>query len=114
MIMQGKTTVNSVAKTIVTYVVWIIFSISQVFLALSIHELIVSAAILFSTNAWAPRAIDMWSMVILGIAVLATIFLTEAFLAKGMRLGLFWQRVGIIALIEGILAAVIYGIGLIL
>lgn len=110
--MQGNTTKTTFPKTMMLYVVWLIFVVSQVFLALSVHELIISLAILFSTNAWAPRAIDMWSMVILGIIVLATIFYTESYLSRGMRKGVFWQHVLWVALIEGAIALVLFLINL--
>lgn len=106
--MEGNTTNTPFPKTVMLYVVWLIFVASQVFLALSIHDLIISLAILFSTNAWAPRAIDMWSMVILGIIVLGTIFYTETYLSRGMRKGVFWQHVLRVALIEGVIALAIF------
>ena len=109
--MQGKSTINSIGRTLLIYGVWLIFCVSQVFLALALHGVIVAAAINFSTNAWAPRAVDVWSMVILGMIILGTIFLTETYLSKGMNLGKFWQRVGIVALIEGVIALIIYGLG---
>lgn len=109
--MEGKTTVNSVAKTIGAYLIWIILCVSQVGLALMLHYLIVSAAILYSTNAWTPRAVDMWSMVLLGIVILVTIFTTESYVTKGLGLGRFWQRVGKVVLIEAITAALLVGLG---
>jgi hypothetical protein len=112
--MQGKETVRNATKSILVYVIWMIFSFSQVGLAIWIHDVIFSVALLVAKNAWAPRAIDMWSMFILGMVVLATIFLTETYLQNGMKLQRFWQRVGVVALVEGVIALVLLGLGFIL
>ena len=109
--MQGKETVKNATKSILMYIIWMIFSVSQVGLAIWIHDVIFSVSLLVAENAWVPRAVDMWSMFILGMVVLATIFWTETYLQKGIKIQRFWQRVGVVALVEGVIALVLFGLG---
>jgi len=112
MIMQEKSTVSSVAMKGLVYGFWLLFTVSQVGLLLWIHQILISAAIRYAHNAWVPRAVDMWSMFILGALVLAPIFFTEYYLDKGMKKGRFWQNVGKVALIEAIISAVLLVLGI--
>ena len=98
MIMQGDNTNKTLPQTILLYVVWLVFIAVQFMLLLWIHSLIVAIAFLSGGNAWVPRAADMWSMVILGMVMLATMFITESYLDKGFRLNQFWRRFGITSL----------------
>jgi hypothetical protein len=110
MMMEGKNTARKVSKSIAVYAIWMAFAASQVGLALWIHDVIFSATLLLARNAWVPRAVDMWSMFVLGMVVLGSIFVTEAYLNKGMLKQQFWKRVGIVALIEGAIALVLLGV----
>jgi len=99
------------------YAVWLAFTVSQLGLVIWIHQLVVTGAIVYAqkvNNPWLVRAVDMWSMVILGIIVLVTVFLTEAHLSKGLRQQRFWQRVGSVIVIEAVVAAVLFGLEFVL
>lgn len=107
MIMQGDNTNKTLPQTILLYVVWLVFIAVQFMLLLWIHSLIVAIAFLSGGNAWVPRAADMWSMVILGMVMLATMFITESYLDKGFRLNQFWRRFGITSLAHAGVALVL-------
>jgi hypothetical protein len=109
MIMESNPTVKSVTKFITVYLTWLVFSASQFALLFWLHDLIFAWSILLGDqagNPWLPRAVDMWSMFLLGMIALAAIFWTEAHLRKGMDHQHFWRNAGRIALVEGILALV--------
>ena len=107
--MESNPTVKSVTRFIAVYLTWLVFSASQFVLLFWLHDLIFSWSIIIGDqmdNPWLPRAVDMWSMFVLGMVALGTIFLTEAYIRKSMDKQRFWRSVGIVALIEGIVALV--------
>jgi hypothetical protein len=114
---QAKSIFLQITRFSAQYAIWLVFTVSQLGLAIWMHQLVISAAILYAQqvkNPWLPRATDMWSMVILGIIVLIFVFLTEAYLSKGIRLQRFWQRVGMVAMIEALVAAGLLGLEFVL
>jgi hypothetical protein len=96
-----------IVNTILLYVVWIILSISIVGLMLYGHNTLVSAVFLTKVNPWGLRAIDLWSMVVFGLATLIAIFFVEGFLRDGAKTHKLWKRVGIVVLVEGVIAGIL-------
>ena len=117
MMMQAKKALPNLARFAAHYALWIVLTLSQLGLALWIHQLIISASMIYAqraNNPWIPRAVDMWSIVFLGIAALVAIFASEAYLNKGLHKPGYWRRVGLVTLVEALLAAVLFGLELFL
>jgi hypothetical protein len=115
--LQVKSTFIQVSRYTAFFALWLVYTVSQLGLALWIHQLLVAWSFVQAQrveNYWLPRAVDMWSMMILGVIVLITVFLTEAYLQKGMRQQRFWRRLGVVTMIEALVAGVLYGFELFL
>ena len=116
MMTEGKRTLTNISRYLAVYAIWMVFTVSQLGFGIWVHQLLISAAVVYALkvkNLWLPRAVDMWSMVVIGVMLLITVFVTEAYLSKGMRKQLFWKRVGIVALVEGVVALVLMGLELV-
>jgi hypothetical protein len=95
-----------VARYILCYLLWIFISGIALWLVFLIRQNLVEDIFFLRVNPWQLRAIDRWSFFVLGSVWIVAIFLIEGALRKALEEGRFWERSGMILLVQLALIAV--------
>lgn len=105
---------GSVWTKFLSYVVyllaWLILSAAGLWLMLQIRDLAVELMIFVELNPWAVRGFDRWIIFLLGLAWFIAMMWMEHYLRTGLDKKRLWSKIGVLAAIEALLTAVVFGV----
>jgi hypothetical protein len=96
------------------YAFWIALSAAGVWLMLELRSTLILLAIWLRLNPWAPRAIDQFGTVILGLLLLMGIILLEHYLRRGLEKQQLLRRAARVGLFVAVALGLSYALRLLL
>jgi hypothetical protein len=76
------------------YLIWLLICGIGLWLVFLIRTNLVEDVFFLRVNAWQLRAIDRWSVYVLGALWFVCVFLAEGILRRSMEQGRFWATAG--------------------
>ena len=77
---------------ILIYVLWAVVIVLGLWCLIVSRSAINIIYIVITWNRWVLRAVDRWSLLLLGIVWLAGVILVEAWFRDGVEKGVLWKR----------------------
>jgi hypothetical protein len=100
--------------TIMVYILWFIIIIFSIWVLIAARGAINLLYIFTTFNRWGLRAVDRWSLVFFGLAMVAGIVVVEDYLRNGAEKGILYLRfakaAGAVVLLGAVLA-LLQGLG---
>jgi hypothetical protein len=95
---------------IATYLLcWIVFTLIGLWLMFELRETLVQLMIRAQLNPWAVRGFDRLGIYFLGLAWFVGLMGIEHYLRIGIEKRRLWYRIGRVAMVEAVIAAVTFG-----
>lgn len=89
-----------IALYVACYVLWGVTSAIGMWLIFLIRRNLVEDIFFMRVNAWQLSAIDRWSVFVMGIVWVTSIFLIEGYLRTAVEQGKLWRRAGRVLVVQ--------------
>lgn len=99
---------SKIAQYILAYILWFLFCALAFFAIWCVHTVLVEGIFFGRVDPWQLRAIDKWSLWVMGAGWVVGIFLSEGYLRKGVEKGRLLVYTGKLFLVPLIVIAVSY------
>ncbi len=101
---------HTVFLYVACYGLWIIYAGLAFWLIFLVRDLFVTLSMVAHLNPWAVRAVDKWTVYVLGAAWLAAVIWMESALRQSVERKTLWQLAGRLAAALIAIGGVSYGI----
>jgi len=98
----------TIAQYILAYLLWFLFCALAFFALWRVHAILIDSIFFGRVDPWQLRAIDKWSLWVMGVGWVVGIFLSEGYLRKGVEKGRLLVYTGKLFLIPTIVIALSY------
>ena len=98
----------TIIQYVLVYIIWFLFCAVSFWAIWMVRTILVSDILFGRVDPWQLRAIDRWSLWVMGVAWVVTVFLVEGYLRKGVEKGRLLFYTGRLFLIPVIVIALAY------
>lgn len=99
---------GTIAQYVLAYIFWFLFCALTFWAIWRVRVVLVEDIFFLRVNPWQLRAIDLWSLWLMGAGWMAGIFLSEGYLRKGVTKGRLFVSAGKLFLIPLLVIALSY------
>lgn len=105
---SGSPQWGTIVQYVLAYLLWIVFCALSFWTIWLVRTNLIEDIFFMLVNPWQLRAIDRWSVWVMGAGWIVAIFLTEGYLRTAVEKGRFWPRVGKLFAIPLVVIALSY------
>ena len=97
-----------IAQYVLAYIFWLLFGALSFWAIWRVRTVLVEDIFFMRVDPWQLRAIDLWSLWLMGAGWIVGIFLSEGYLRKGAEKGRLFTNAGKLFLIPLLVIALSY------
>lgn len=107
---NSKASWHRLLRYLACYGLWIGLSALGIWAMLYLRTDIILLVMVLNPGPWILYAVNIWSILLLGLLWLGGVVLLEHYLRKGLQKNRFWRRVMRVFLLEAIIFGLAYGL----